>query len=57
MFEDNMTSFSVVAVLLLSVSYEFASYVHANTNKINRYGVLLVVIDSYLDCNLVFFHF
>lgn len=57
MFEDNMTAFSAVALLLMSVSYEFASYVHANTNKINRYGVLLVVIDSYLNCNLVFYHF
>lgn len=54
MFEDNMTALFVVVVLLQSVSYEFASYVHANTNKINRYGVLLVVIDSYLDCNLDF---
>ena len=52
-----MTAFSAVALLLMSVSYEFASYVHANTNKINRYGVLLVVIDSYLNCNLVFYHF
>lgn len=54
MFEDNVTALFVVAVLLLSVSYEFASYVHANTNKINRYGVLLVVIDSYSVCNLDF---
>lgn len=49
-----MTTFSAMAVLLLSVSYEFAFYVHANTNKINRYGVLLIVIDSYSDCNLDF---
>ena len=56
MFEDNMTSFSAVAVLLLSVSYEFASYVHANTNKINRYGVLLVVIDSCFACEVVSMH-
>ena len=50
---DNMTAFSAVALLLLSVSYEFAFYVHANTNKINRYGVLLVVIDSCFACEVV----
>lgn len=52
MFGDNMTAFSAVAVLLLSVSYEFASYVHANTNKINLYGVLLVVIGACPVCDM-----
>lgn len=47
MFGDNMTAFSAVALLLLSVSYEFA-----NTNKINLYGVLLVVIGACPVCDM-----